>query len=143
MANFKESFQKVIVAEGGYVNDPDDSGGETYLGITRVHEPNAKMWALIDAAKKANPGFTNKSLTAILNKNEAIMDEARAIYKKKYWDAIKLDTIPSQKLAHQIFDMGVNAGVSLAIKLAEELVGIKPTGKVSDALFNKLKEYGN
>ena len=39
MANFKESFDKVILAEGGYVNDPDDAGGETYLGISRVNHP--------------------------------------------------------------------------------------------------------
>ncbi len=33
MAKFDDEFEKVILAEGGYVNDPDDAGGETYLGI--------------------------------------------------------------------------------------------------------------
>ena len=39
MAKFDEEFDKVILAEGGYVNDPDDAGGETYLGISRKNNP--------------------------------------------------------------------------------------------------------
>mgnify|MGYP002957326922 CR=1 FL=1 len=39
MANFNEEFKKVILVEGGYVNDPDDAGGETYLGISRRYNP--------------------------------------------------------------------------------------------------------
>lgn len=143
MANYKESFDKVILAEGGYVNDPDDTGGETYLGITRVHHPNAKMFKLIDEVKKSfNGKFTNRQMTAKLKTMPEIVDEARSIYKTQYWDKVKLDEVPSDKLAHQIFDMAVNAGVSLAIKLAEELVGMKPTGKLTDTLITKLKVYG-
>ena len=51
MADFRESFNKVILAEGGYVNDPDDKGGETYLGISRVNHPYSTMWDIIDAIK--------------------------------------------------------------------------------------------
>ena len=35
MANFDEEFNRIIFVEGGYVNDKDDAGGETYLGISR------------------------------------------------------------------------------------------------------------
>lgn len=52
MANFDEEFKKVIVVEGGYVDDPDDIGGETYLGISRRYNPNSKMWNIIDDIKK-------------------------------------------------------------------------------------------
>ena len=31
MANFDIAFRRTISAEGGYVNDPDDKGGETYM----------------------------------------------------------------------------------------------------------------
>ena len=48
MANFNEEFKKVILVEGGYVNDPDDAGGETYLGISRRYNPNSKIWNIID-----------------------------------------------------------------------------------------------
>ena len=60
MANFDEEFKKVIVVEGGYVDDPDDSGGETYLGISRRYNPDSKMWNIIDDIKKSNEIFIEK-----------------------------------------------------------------------------------
>ena len=30
MANYRSAILKVLLTEGGYANDPDDSGGETY-----------------------------------------------------------------------------------------------------------------
>ena len=36
MANFELSLQKIMVHEGGYVNDPDDTEGETYKGLARA-----------------------------------------------------------------------------------------------------------
>ena len=39
MANFDEEFNRIIFVEGGYVNDKDDAGGETYLGISRKANP--------------------------------------------------------------------------------------------------------
>lgn len=147
MANYKDSFKKVILAEGGYTNDPDDSGGETYLGITRVHEPKSIMWPIVDKVK-AKLGYANaktfttamlNNMTKELNKDETLLDEARRIYKKDYWDKIRLDEIPSDKIAHQLFDHAVNAGVGASIKIAEELVGLPLTSKLSNALIDKLK----
>ena len=40
MADFLKAFNKIIVNEGGYVNDKDDKGGETFMGITRKNHPN-------------------------------------------------------------------------------------------------------
>ena len=36
MANFDIAFNRTIIAEGGYVNDPDDKGKETYMGISPI-----------------------------------------------------------------------------------------------------------
>ena len=48
MANFDEEFDKLIFVEGGYVNDKDDKGGETFMGITRKNHPTAAVWEIID-----------------------------------------------------------------------------------------------
>lgn len=40
MAEFNIAFQKTLTHEGGYVNDPEDSGGETYKGISRNNHKN-------------------------------------------------------------------------------------------------------
>lgn len=36
MAKFEHALQLLLQHEGGYVNDPDDQGGETYKGIARI-----------------------------------------------------------------------------------------------------------
>jgi hypothetical protein len=45
--------------EGEWVNDPDDRGGETYRGISRVHWPKWAGWAIIDAEKQ-NEAFPSR-----------------------------------------------------------------------------------
>lgn len=138
MANFDEEFKKLIFVEGGYVNDKDDSGGETYLGISRKNNPNWKGWRIIDDIKKINVNnITNK-----LKQNDTLTKYVKEIYKEKYWDTIYLDEVPSQKIAHQIFDTAVNMGVSKAIKLAEHIMQMTITGKFSEELLYNLKHYG-
>lgn len=103
MANFDKAIEKVLINEGGYVNDPADSGGETKFGIS----------------KRAYPSVDIKNLTA---------DEAKAIYKKDYWDKIKGDDIADDVVAYEIFDTAVNMGVRTSTKLVQIVVGAVPDG---------------
>ena len=139
MANFKDSFDKIILAEGGYVNDPDDAGGETYLGISRVNHPYSRIWDIIDSIKKDHG---TKTINDRLKQDTRLIKEAEHIYKSKYWDVLYLDDVPSQKIAHQLFDDAVNRGVKSAILVAEHVMGMTPTGKFSDALLTNLRKYG-
>ena len=143
---YEYSFKTVVLDEGGYANDKDDTGKETYLGLSIVHNPDLKMWPIIhnmkvqfgDLSKKENVAKLNAALRGI----PAIMDEAKRVYKQRYWDVIGLDNLNSRDLTHQIFDMAVNSGVPLATKLANELVGLPATTKYSTELVNRLKTYG-
>ena len=74
MANFDKSFNKLILTEGGYVNDPADRGGETYLGISRVHHPDSLMWPIIDDVKKV---YGTKNINTRLKSNSSITKEAK------------------------------------------------------------------
>ena len=139
MGNFKDSFKKVVYSEGGYVNDHDDSGGETYMGVTRVHHPKSEIWNIIDNYKSI---YGTKNLTSRLKKDDRLTNLIEDIYKKDYWDKASLDKINSDSLAHQIFDHGVNAGVGTAIKLAYTLVGLPAKTVVTQVLIDKLNEYG-
>jgi lysozyme family protein len=139
MANFKLSFNKTVKAEGGYVNDPNDKGGETYLGISRKSHPTSKMWVIIDAIKKEHG---TKNLNGILKGNIELDKIAEDIYKKLYWDVMMLDKVPSQEIAHQLFDMGVNSGVSRAVKIAQRIMGLPLTGVPNAELIQRLMEYG-
>ena len=36
MAYFGDAFKKLSIKEGGYVNDKDDAGGETYRSVVNI-----------------------------------------------------------------------------------------------------------
>lgn len=139
MAKFDIEFDKVIAVEGGYVNDPDDAGGETYLGISRKSNKNWTGWRIIDDIKKQ---YGTKNITARLKKDNALTNTAKLLYKRNYWDTLELDDIPSQDIAHQLFDTCVNCGKTTAIRIAQQIIGMTITGKWSDELKYNLMQYG-
>ena len=94
LTKFDEIIEVVLEHEGGYVNDPDDPGGETNFGI----------------AKRSNPDVDIANLTK---------DGAKEIYKEVYWDKNKVEKVPEQ-LRHIYFDMCVNMGRSRAVKILQE-----------------------
>lgn len=140
MAKFDEEFDKVILAEGGYVNDPDDAGGETYLGISCKNNPKWVGWEVIDDIKKK---YGTKNITSRLKKDVALTNSAKLFYKQNYWDVLELDDIPSQGIAHQLFDTCVNCGKTTAIRIAQQVLMMTITGKWSDELKYNLMKYGN
>ena len=105
---YPEHFTKIIDVvlkhEGGYVNDPDDPGGETNFGIS----------------KKAYPDLD------IANLNEF---QAKEIYYNDYWKRNKLDIVP-EKLQKIFFDMCVNFGRKGAVKVLQEAANSKHTNKI-------------
>lgn len=140
MANYNIAYNKVIKVEGGYVNDSDDAGGETYMGISRKFNPNAKFWKVIDEIKSINKNITNKEMNAILKKNNSIIGEIKNIYKNKYWDKLYLDNLNSQKIAEELFDTAVNMGVSVAIKILQNSLRVKTDGKMTNDLIKQINE---
>lgn len=140
MANFDKEFDELILAEGGYVNDKDDAGGETYLGISRKNNPKWVGWEVIDDIKKK---YGTKNITSRLKKDVALTNSAKLLYKQNYWDVLELDDIPSQDIAHQLFDTCVNCGKTTAIRIAQQVLMMTITGKWSDELKYKLMKYGN
>lgn len=91
----------VIAVEGGYVNHPDDRGGETNFGITKkVADENSKML-------KSRFNWNGRMI-------DLTYDMAYAIYEVNYWDYLNLDVISrhSMLLADKMFDIGVNCGAN-------------------------------
>jgi lysozyme family protein len=133
MANFKISIPKVLKYEGGYVNDPNDNGGETYKGISRKFWPKWEGWVIIDKYKKSKVNFPK-----ILDSDTKLQDLILTFYKTNFWDKIGGDKINSQSIADLMFDGAVNEGISPVIKRSEANVGLNGTGKVSDELIKRL-----
>lgn len=117
MAIFELAIDKTLKWEGGYSNDPDDNGGETYRGISRVHNPNWDGWAEIDAIEDKEEGDIFPQLE----------DNVRAYYKKHYWDKIRLNEIADQRTAGFLFDFYVHSGAN-AVKQAQHVAGTTVDG---------------
>jgi lysozyme family protein len=113
MANFDEAYLITSKIEGGYSNDPADSGGETYRGIARNKNPYWEGWVLVDNYK-LQPNFP-KNMYNDLQLEEKI----KSFYKVTYWDINKLDEFTSQSLGNEMYDTGVNMGTGIAAKFLQ------------------------
>lgn len=91
--SFESAFDMVIGHEGGYVNDPQDPGGETKFGIS----------------KRAYPNMDIKNLS---------LEQAREIYMRDYWFAAGCDDVADEVMATLMFDCAVNQGVGRAKQIA-------------------------
>lgn len=130
MADFAQAFEKTIGNEGGYVNDPDDPGGETYKGVARKIHPEWPGWIIIDELKKIG-SFPRK----MVNPSEIEIDkqlqyEVRQFYLSEYWIQCKCNNIYNQQVAESIFDFAVNAGIATSIQLAQKVVGAPQDGLI-------------
>lgn len=128
MANYKEAVKKVMRSEGGYVNDRDDPGGETYIGVTRVNHSNWEGWTTIDIIRGESSG--HRDFKQNLKGCTELTEMVEKFYKTYYWDTIKGDYIENQDVADCIFDFGVNGGVRTSSKIAQTVVGSRADGVI-------------
>ena len=123
---FKKMFEISMRFEkgnrvNGYVKDPDDSGGETVYGITRKNFPNLKVWASLDKLKGivAKRGYK-------IPKDE--MEEIEGVYYRKFYQKANIEAFEDCALGMQIFDCGINAGISRAVKMIQSILHITVDG---------------
>ena len=102
VSDFDDAFTAVVLAEGGYVNDPDDPGGETKYGVSARAYPNEDI----------------KNMT---------LERAKMLYRRDYWDMTKCDSIPPP-LNKYVFDAAVNQGTQAAIKMLQKSVNVAQDG---------------
>jgi lysozyme family protein len=117
-STYDEALRRLLVHEGGYTNHPSDPGGPTNFGIT-----------IADYRKYVKPGATAADVRAMS------VDEARAIYRKRYWDAQRCDELPAG-VDYSIFDYGVNSGIGRSGKVLHRVVGLPDnTSVVTDEVL--------
>ncbi|ODS23311.1 N-acetylmuramidase [Candidatus Endobugula sertula] len=132
MADFKIAIEATLKAEGGYVNDLDDPGGETYKGIARNRNAKWPGWVNIDLLKNKRQFPKN------LEDDVDLQSKVLALYEANYWDKIKGDDITDQDVAESIFDFAVNAGPRTSSKLAQIAVSAKADGVIGPNTLEKI-----
>ncbi len=92
---FQHAVNVVLRHEGGYVNDPNDPGGETKFGISRRAYPD------LDIAR--------------LTKEDAIK-----IYRRDWWEKYRYGRIEDANVACKVMDLSVNVGPQTAHRLLQQ-----------------------
>lgn len=129
----RDIINRIIEVEGGYVNDPSDSGGATKYGVTE------------DVAVAY--GYTG-------DMQDLPRSVAFEIYKKRYWDAVRGDDLAalSGAVAAEVVDTGVNMGQSRAVKFLQRALNVlnvggelyddlEPDGLAGPITVQALREY--
>lgn len=109
--NFPRALARILVYEGGKVNDPRDPGGKTNKGITQT---TFYTWL-------------RRNGQALRDVYTITAAEVAAIYKTNFWDRIKGDELPSG-VDITCFDGAVNSGVSQQGKWVQRALGITADG---------------
>lgn len=121
MAEFVDAFNHVMAIEKWELtNDPDDRGGQTYAGISRKNWPKWEGWKDVDAGRTPDP--------------RKVVD----FYRDGFWSVVHGDAITSHKIAVSLFSFAINAGNGVAIKLAQQVAGVKADGVVGKDTLSAL-----
>tara|TARA_Y100001963_G_scaffold116261_1_gene161483 strand:+ start:544 stop:1062 length:519 start_codon:yes stop_codon:yes gene_type:complete len=121
--NFEHCLSLVLHHEGGFVNHPKDPGGMTNMGVTKKVYEKYMEREVTEQEMRDMPG-------------EHVQD----IYKRKYWDKVKGDDLPSG-VDWCIFDFAVNAGPSRAAKTVQQFVGAGIDGVIGPNTIKKIEAY--
>lgn len=119
--DFPRALEVVLKLEGGYSDDPRDSGGKTQYGIT---EKVARAF-----------GYSG-------DMRELTKQTAAEIYKQGYWLNCKCDQLP-YPLSLYVFDCAVNQGSDAAKKLLQAALNVKQDGLIGSVTLAAARKSGS
>ena len=108
--SFADCLPVILQSEGGFVNDPQDPGGATNLGVTL----------------KTLSGWLGRP-ASVAEVRALPPDDVAPIYQANYWNAVHCDDCPPG-VALMIFDEAVNQGPGRAMRSLQSAVGLAPDG---------------
>ena len=110
--NFGPCVDFTFTQEGGFVDNPDDPGGATNLGIT--------LTTLDDWENADLPVSAIRSLQRPL---------AETIYHEKYWKVMSCGLLPGG-VDLMVFDSGINIGPGRAIEQLQDALMVDVDGQI-------------
>ena len=109
--SLQSSLAFTLPAEGGFVDNPLDSGGATMHGVTQTVYDRYRL----------SIGELNQSVRLISD------DEVQHIYSEMYWTPAHCPDL-SERVGICHFDWAVNHGVSGAIETLQGVIGVTQDG---------------
>jgi len=121
MNDFKECLDLVLKSEGGYVDDPRDSGGRTNLGVT---QKSLEEWLGHDVDEK----FMRKLTPEMVE----------PFYEQKYWRPCYAGVLP-RGLNYLMFSAGVMSGPGRSVKLLQQAIGCVSDGVIGSRTREQIR----
>lgn len=116
--SFPTAFAKTMGHEGTYSNDPDDRGGETYMGISRVGHPLWDGWQVLDRCVNAN----DKPIPSAMETQRLLL-LVQEFYRAAFWGPLGGDNLPSD-VGEELFDSAVNMGLGTATRFLQQALNM-------------------
>lgn len=129
MKEFKDYLRVILLHEGGYSNHSADPGSHTKYGISLRFLQRNKIDINMDGR------IDKKDIVNIT------VAEASDIYKKYFWDKLRIEGIDNELLKLHLFDMGVNAGNGTAVKLLQKVLGTNQDGVIGKITTAEANSY--
>ncbi|MEJ7746337.1 MAG: glycosyl hydrolase 108 family protein, partial [Luteimonas sp.] len=123
--SFEVAIERLLTHEGGLTLDSKDRGNWTsgVIGVGKLrgtkYGVSAMSYPTVDIAR----------LT---------IDQAKAIYRRDCWDAVKGDELPPA-VAFQAFDVAVNHGTDQAVRWLQRAAGVADDGVFGSVTLGAIK----
>lgn len=125
MSTFDKAFTTLVGHEGGFQRSFNDRGNWT-SGVVGVGELKGTKYGI---SAMSYPSLDIENLT---------LDQAKEIYKRDWWDAMKCDEMP-EELAFQVFDGAVNSGRGNAVRWLQRAVGVVDDGYMGPVTLGRVR----
>jgi lysozyme family protein len=115
-----EKFIRIILEhEGRFSVDPDDPGGATNYGVSlRFLKNDLGMLGDFD-----HDGDLDEQDIIVMTQ-----EQAEDIYYEYFYLPLYIESLENEALALQLFDFGVNAGKSRAVKILQRVLKVPDDG---------------
>lgn len=108
MKSVEEIAAEIVMREGGYVDDPDDPGGATNMGVT------------IGTLRRLGYDLDGDGRITTADLRRLSRAQATDIFIEHYYKRPRIDALP-ERLRASVFDMYVNSGAN-AVKILQRLL---------------------
>lgn len=126
MADINKLIPFILKWEGGYINDPDDAGGATNMGVT------IGTWRKVGYDKDGDGDIDVDDLR-LLSKDDVV----NHVLKPHYWNRWRADEIKSQSVANILVDWVWGSG-KWGIVIPQRILGVKQDGIVGPLTLSAL-----
>lgn len=125
MKTVRQLAEEIVGREGGYVNDPDDPGGPTNMGVT------------IHTARRLGLDLDGDGDVDAHDVQQITRDMAVRIFMDHYYRGPKIHMLP-EAIQPPVFDMYVNSGSNAVRILQNVLNGVYGEDLVADGAIGPI-----